>query len=118
MPRIERINKIFPSSQGPFLVCEITRRLQKSYSPRITRDGVYDALRTLKKRDATAEIVQPLDSARPAFYSVEAARLIARYATLNIEIERAEFPSGEEISTSGQLPATPAATTPELDIAA
>jgi hypothetical protein len=84
MPLITWISEVFPESQGPFTVAEITIRLQQFYSLEITLDSVYRAFRSLEKRPAMAALVAPIDDVRPAYYSHESARRIARHLTHSV----------------------------------
>lgn len=90
MPLIAWINEVFPPDLAPFTAPEILSRLQNLYSPRITKSAVYRAIEALEQRSSTAAIVAPLDNARPAHYSAEAARRIARQVTRCKPPKRAE----------------------------
>ncbi len=81
MPVIFWISEAFPVSQEPFTLPEVIRRLHLLYSPSVTKDAVYRAVRTLRNSPVTAPLVVPLDNARPALYSAESARRIARRVT-------------------------------------
>lgn len=84
MPIIECIDIIFPSQSAPYSMPEIISRLQLMYSENLTRSAIYRAHVELRKSEATAPLVKPLDPyARELQYSERAARRIARKVISN-----------------------------------
>ena len=106
MPYIAWINEIFPETQGPFDMTEIRNRLQRLYSPRISRSAVYRALHSLEGSEETEKMVRPVKPARgrrPAFYSYEGARRIGRRVTHDKAPDRLFEPAGKTIPEPVQI---------------
>lgn len=64
---------LFPDSGSVYTLEEIANCVSKSV------EQAREAQNTLSSRIATRDLVQPLDNRRPAHYSPEGARLIARH---------------------------------------
>lgn len=64
---------LFPDVHHVYTIEEIATRVHRS------TEQAREAQNTLARREATRELVRPTDGQRPAHYSPEAARLIARH---------------------------------------
>ncbi len=88
MPLISWINELFSEANEPYTLDDIETRLFCRYSSRVNKSSVWRALKRLEDSPATAKFVIPHITRRPAAYSAEGARRIARIVTANHEIDR------------------------------
>ena len=81
MPFISWINEIFPAAQEPFTMGEIVTRLQRLYSPHVSRTCAYRAMWALRDSPLTASVVRREKIGKTLYFNADAARLIARRVT-------------------------------------